>query len=89
MDSIQVNSVPLFGKESDYIPTYIAVHKDKDETLIGLEAINADESNYDIVINWKLFIGKKQSEIHAIAAKNSSLDRLLKRYEYKLVMIVL
>lgn len=76
-------NIPLGGKESECIPTCIAINKVDNNVLIGNEAkiVNSDE--YDLLINWKMLIGKSKSEIISLAANDDVLKRLLEKHDYR------
>lgn len=80
MGSFNVNHVHLGGRNEYAIPSIIAVNKEDSSIKIGTDAVEANQDNNDLLIDWKILVGQPSEKINTEIAKNQSLSRALSNY---------
>jgi len=74
---IHVRDVQLGSTRERMLPTAIAVAKAGGAMRFGIDAIEAPTSEYDLLVNWKLLLGKSRAEIQRERANNAALRNSL------------
>jgi hypothetical protein len=77
---IPVKNIALSQASDGTIPTAIAVQKETGALLFGQEALVSSSVDYDLLINWKLLLGKNLALLNKERAENDSLSRILEHY---------
>lgn len=83
MTAFKVKHVRLSGREDESIPSIIAVNRNDGTASFGYDAISsqlADSKSIDLLIDWKLFVGKSSEIINSEAARNPAFARVLSKY---------
>lgn len=81
MEHVKVQTLALAKEGQDEIPSCVAISKFSDTILFGYDALNCSENDFDLLIDWKIFVGKTSAEIQAEATSNEVLRTLLKRFD--------
>jgi Fic family protein/actin-like ATPase involved in cell morphogenesis len=77
---LRVHQVGLPGALTTGIPSAVAVEKVGESILVGQSALDAPPDAYDLLLNWKLFLGKNSSALMKQRAEDTSIGRILEKY---------
>jgi molecular chaperone DnaK (HSP70) len=76
----RVQNVQLGERGETILPTALAFHKKDRDIRIGESALAASSDDYDLLLNWKLYLGKSRASLGKERAENESLSRILDRW---------
>jgi molecular chaperone DnaK (HSP70) len=74
---IHVRDIPLGGPAERAFPTAIAIPKAGGMPVVGTDALEASSTGYDLILNWKLLLGKTRAEISKERSNYAGLRRAL------------
>ena len=79
MENFECRILKIGSNKEEEIPSCVALSRESSVLLFGNEAINADPDDYDLLIDWKVLVGKTQAEIAERATSDEDLHRVLGR----------
>ncbi|MCY4143316.1 MAG: Fic family protein [Gammaproteobacteria bacterium] len=82
-EKMKVNSLPM--SSPDGIPTVIALPLERQEVLIGDEAVDAPDQQFLKLGNWKMLLGKSEAELRTELISNTELARVMDRQDLPLL----
>src|SRR5262245_17291614 len=77
---LRVHHVGLSELTGTILPSAVAFGRTDDAMLFGKPALSAPPERYDLLLNWKLLLGKSPAALSKERAEHESLSRILDRY---------
>jgi molecular chaperone DnaK (HSP70) len=77
---LQARQVVLSDGADSSMPSAMAFSREGTAVLIGDAALNAPAEEYDLLLNWKLLLGRASAVLIQQRAESEALSRILGRY---------
>jgi molecular chaperone DnaK (HSP70) len=77
---LRVQNIPLGQEPGVPFASAVAVERQTGKLLFGQDALRSRPTDWDLLLNWKLLLGKNAALLNKERAENDSLSRIIDRH---------